>query len=135
LFNETLFPFAHDSNFTASHIPFSSSLSSWSPQSKSSFLATPSIKSNISPLAPNFTYSLIPLFLSTSCPIPVVPPSTDTPSSVDDPSPPSLSVANPVIPSPSPSTVPNSTTLIPSSNNSHPMITRSKHGIYKPRVM
>ena len=29
LFNETIFPFAHDSHLTNSHIPFSSSFSTW----------------------------------------------------------------------------------------------------------
>ncbi|KAK9996896.1 hypothetical protein SO802_021582 [Lithocarpus litseifolius] len=90
---------------------------------------TSSGESPISSLPPNFTSSLIPSFHSSSNPIPVVPPPTDIPSSMSDPSPSSLSVPDLVIPSSSSSIVPDSTSLIPTSTNYHPMITRSKHGI------
>ena len=134
LFNESLFPFAYDSNFTDPNIPFSSSLSSWFPQSESSFDSSSS-ESVISSSPPDITSSLIPSFLSPSSPILVVPPPSDFPSSMSGPSSSSLFVPTSINPSSSSPIVSVSTTLVPTSTNSHPMITRSKHGIYKPRVM
>ena len=135
LFNESLYPFAHDSSFTDPHIPFSSSLSNWfspfsPPVDKS--VHTSSTSSTIVSIPPDLTSSLLPSFLSSSCPIPVVPPPLTVPSSIPtslpDPTP-HLSSSQ-AIPC-----VSETNAIVPISNNSHPMLTRSKHGIYKPRVM
>ena len=135
LFNETFFPFAHDSHLTNPHIPFFSSLSTWFSQSESPNL--PLVTSPfVAPNTPSFpsdsdlVSSLFPSFLSFSCPIPIVPRLIDTPSSVDISPPSSLLV----LPSFS-SFDPVSIAPVPSSHYSHPMIRRSKHGIYKPKVM
>ena len=139
-FNETLFPFANDSHFTNPHIPFSSSLSDWFPYSLSPIntsMPSPSIAPHTPSLPSDFDLvsSLLPSFLSSSCPIPVVPPPIDTPSSVDIPPSSSLPVfADPILPS-SCSSNTNPTALVPSSTNSYSMIKRSKHEIYNPKVM
>ena len=136
LFNEALFPFA-----TNPHVPFSSSLSEWlshsvsppAPSAPSPFVATPNSSSLSSD--PDLVSSLLPSFLSSSCPILVVPTPIETHSSVSTTPILSLPVLpNSVQPSLS-SSNPAATDLVPSSTNTHPMVTRSKHGIYMPRVM
>ena len=76
--------------------------------------------------------SLLHSFHSTSSPIPVVPTPLDTPSLVSTLSP--LVLPDSVQPSSS-SSNPAPLDLVPSSTNTHPMVTRSKHGIYRPKVM
>ena len=141
LFNETLFPFATDSHFTNHHVPLSSSLSDWlfhfvSPPAllePSDSVATPN--SSSLPSDSNLVSSLLPSFLSASCPIPIVHAPIDTPSSMFTTLIPSLpTLPDTVQPSLS-SSNPASNDLVPSSTNTHHMVTRSKHGIYKPRVM
>ena len=137
LFNESLFPFAHDSSFTDPHLPFSSSLSNWfSPPTQivDKSIHTSSTESVAISTPPDLTSSLLPSFLSSSIPIPVVPPPLAVPSSI----PTSLPITAHVPPLSSLQTVPSvskSNAIVPVSTNSHPMLTRSKHGIYKPRVM
>ena len=136
LFNESLFRFATNPNLTNPHVPFSSSLSDWLSPHVPTSLAPP--KSVDTPHSSSFSAdydllsSLLPSFLSTSSPIPVVPTPLDTPSSVSALSPsvlpdsvqPSLSSSNPA-----------PLDLVPSTTNTHPMVTWSKHGIYRPKVM
>ena len=141
LFNESLFPFAHNSSLTDPHIPFSSSLTNWLSQ-PSQIVDETIPTSTIDPIAvstpPDLTSSLLPSFLSSSPSIPVVPPPLNVPSSFPPPLSVPLSVPT-FVPSSSISqlapSVPTSTAIVPSSSNSHPMLTRSKHGIYNPRVM
>ena len=135
LFNESLYPFAHDSSFTDPHLPFSSSLSNWlSPSTPNvdEFVHTSSIESATISTPPDLTSSLLPSFLSSSIPIPVVPPPLTIPSSIPTSLP---STAPPLSSSQTIPSVSESNAIVPISNNSHPMLTRSKHGIYKPRVM
>ena len=136
LFNETLFPLATNPNLTNPHVPFSSSLSDWL-----SYLVPTSLTPSKSVDTPHFSSflsdfdlvsSLLPSFLSTSSPLLVVPSPIDTPPSVSASSPFVLPVS--VQPSLS-SSKPAPLDLVPSSTNTHPMVTRSKHGIYKPKVM
>ena len=135
LFNESLYPFAHDSSFTDPHLPFSSSLSNWlSPSTPNvdEFVHTSSTESATISTPPDLTSSLLPSFLSSSIPIPVVPPPLTVPSSIPTSLP---STAPPLSSSQTIPSVSESNAIVPISNNSHPMLTRSKHGIYKPRVM
>ena len=85
LFNESLFPFAHDSSLTNPHLPFSSSLSDWFSQPTQivdeSVHTSPTESATVS-TPPDLTSSLLPSFLSPSIPIPVVPPPLDVPSFV-----------------------------------------------------
>nr|XP_023922767.1 uncharacterized protein LOC112034201 [Quercus suber] len=118
---------------------FSSRSLSMIDESDSPLITSPSVvfdTSNSFPPVSNLTSSLLPSFLSASCPNPVVPPAIDTLSSVVVLTPPTLSVITYlVLPSSSSSSIPESTAPVPTSSNSHPMITRSKHSIYKPKVM
>ena len=137
LFNESLFPFAHDSSLTDPHIPFSSSLTNWLSQPSQivdEFVPTSPIEPIAVSTPRDLTSSLLPSFISPSTPIPVVPPSLAVPSSFPTP----LSLPTFVPSSSNSQTVPrvsNSPAIVPISTNSHPMLIRSKHGIYKPRVM
>ena len=85
LFNESLFPFAHDSSFTNPHLPFSSSLSNWFSQPTqivdASVHTSPTESATVS-TPPDLTSSLLPSLLSSSIPIPVVPPPLAISSSV-----------------------------------------------------
>ena len=140
LFNKSLFPFAQSSFSTDPHTLFTTTFSLWFPYSQSipsSDVVSP-VLSDLSPhSAPissssylNLTASLLPSLLQSSFPIPVVPPPSVIPSSIS-------TVPEPIV---SPITAPPSTDLAisnpnpPSSltipHNSHPMVTRSKHGIY-----
>ena len=105
LFNESLYSFALDYDFTDPHIPFSSSLPNWfslsSPPVDTSVHAS-STESAIGSIPPDFTSSILPSFLSSPCPIPVVPPPLTIPSSIptslpDPPPPLSSSLAIPCV--------------------------------------
>ena len=139
LFNESLFPFAHDSSLTDPYLPFSLSHSNWFSQPTQT--VDESVHTSPTKFAivsintpPNLTSSLLPSFLSPSTPIPIVPPPLVVPSSV----PTSLPLPTPIHSSSSSQTIPSVsdlTAIVPVSANSHPMLTRSKLGIYKPGVM
>ena len=65
----------------------------------------------------------------------MIPPPSNTPSSFS-------SIFDPIVSStdltnynPPPSSDPNHSSSLTASHNSHPMVTRSKHGIYKPKVL
>ena len=130
MFNESLFPFAQSPFSTNPNTPFTTTVSLWFPNSTSGSSSdndsspSASIPLSTSDFGPSsssldFTTSLLPSLLHTSTPIPMVPP----------PPPSSLSSSLSNI-----STAPTSSSN-PISHNSHPMVTRSKHGIYKPKVL
>ena len=79
-----------------------------------------------SPTPLDLTTYLLPSLVQASTPIPMVPP-------------PPLSFPGPVVPSTdlstSHSSVPNPSSSLSIPPTSHPMVTRSKHGIYKPKVL
>ena len=153
--NESLISFVVDSAYANPHLPFSSDISQWlcpsqSLSSTSGTFASTYVLPNINSTStlPDLTSFILPSFLSSSCPIPSIPSQIDTPLSIlasiplpipsnpDSSSPPSTS--NPMfvsaIPESSSHTV-LSTNIVPVTQNAHPMITRSKHGIYKPKAM
>ena len=131
LFDENVFPFAQKSGLTNPHIPFSNSSidSAW-------FLSTspPTDSTSASSSSPqNSFYEFIPFTSAFS--------SFDTvlclSSSSSAPSIPSVSIFDPLssssstIPTPNASVSPNPLPIV----NHHPMVTRSKLGIHKPKVL
>ena len=140
LFNESLFPFAQSSFSTDPHTPFTTTFSLWFPQSQ--FIPSSDVVSlvlsNLSPhSAPISSSSSLDLIaflllslLQSSSPIPVVPPPSVIPSSISTvPEP----VVFPIVAPPSTDLAisnPNPSSSLPIPYNSHPMVTRSKHGIY-----
>ena len=150
VFNESLFPFAQSPFSTNPNTPFTTTVSLWFPNSTSGSSSdndsspSASIPLSTSDFGPSsssldFTTSLLPSLLHTSTPIPMVPPPppSSLPSSLSNistaPTSSSLPISSSVVPSTSESAPTSSSN--PISHNSHPMVTRSKHGMYKPKVL
>ena len=124
LFNENCFPFADNPHLTNSQTPFSMShevLNWFSTASSSPTSSTDNVSDIPSPSSSAYD-DLLPLSLLSSS-ISCVP---DPPSISNI----STSESSSCVPSTSPSS-----SLLPCPTNSHPMVTRSKVGIHKPRVL
>ena len=126
LFNESVFPFVDRSNLSNSNVPFSSTISEsdwFSVNSPSPSSALPSSSTSHLPTpTDSFPLDIIHSAVSSSC-VPN-PPLSSLPSS----SHPSISVLD----------IPASTSFAPSSSllvSTHPMLTGSKLGIHKPKVL
>ena len=140
-----MFPFTQSSFSTDPHTLFTTIFSLWFPNSSSIPSADsvspvssgfPSLSASIpSSTSSNLTTSLLPSLLQASTPILVDPPPSNTPSSFSSISDPIVSSTDLIDYNPPPSSDPNHSSSLPTSHNSHPMVTRSKHGIYKPKVL
>ena len=86
LFNESLFPFTHNSACTNPNIPFTSDFSHWFPSSSPSTFYPTNVPSSCDSSFPlDLITSLIPSALTSSLPIPVVPSPPDPPQILNPP--------------------------------------------------
>ena len=122
MFNESLFPFTHNSACTNPNIPFTSDFSHCFPSSSPSISDPTDVPSSCdSSFSLDLITSLIPSALASSLLILVVPSPPDPPPIPD-------------VPLPISSSIPSASSL-PITHNTHPMVTRSKHCIYKPKAL
>ena len=122
LFNESLFPFTHNSACTNPNIPFTYDFSHCFPSSSPSISDPTDVPSSCDSSFPlDLITSLIPSALASSLLILVVPSPPDPPPIPD-------------VPLPISSSIPSASSL-PITHNTHPMVTRSKHCINKPKAL